>query len=39
MQKGAKSYVQLSDKEIFEGKMPYTTIKSDYSERIFENFI
>lgn len=39
VQKGAKSYVQLSDKEIFEGKMPYTTIKTDYNKYIFKNFM
>ena len=39
MKKGTKSYVQLKEREMVEGKMPYTTIKSDYSERIFENFI
>lgn len=39
VQKGAKSYVQLSDKEIFEGKMPYTTIKTDYNKYVFKNFM
>lgn len=39
VKKGTKSYVQLKEREMVEGKMPYTTIKSDYSECIFENFI
>ena len=39
MKKGTKSYVQLSDKEIFEGKMPYTTIKTDYNKYVFKNFM
>lgn len=39
VKEGTKSYVQLKEREMVEGKMPYTTIKSDYSERIFENFI